>query len=239
MRYCPNCGRKISKNNKFCPYCGTSLKSITNESLTSENNNKSNFNIPTNNYNQHPHKEHHYIIKILIAVILLAVGAGSGYIFAHNNDKSAIQRSNKVAHSEHNNQHNTKPVVRSYQRIRCPNWLRGYWFTGYNHKGQYSILSFNKRNNPWNNKHLEPIFFRVNKNKVFGGFYSHGKANLITFDKRNNGKVIQGVHYAKCSSTAQKLLASSVKRSHHHAKLFKKINYHKFHHLVYSGENDK
>lgn len=36
MRYCPNCGRKISRNIKFCPYCGAHQDKVRTISKTTK-----------------------------------------------------------------------------------------------------------------------------------------------------------------------------------------------------------
>lgn len=109
MIRCPHCHHLVSPNNRFCPFCGTSLQNITN--LTNQSNNPNNSN-NTPNFNsqpipprQYPHKKHHYIIGTLAVIILLAIGAGGAYMLTGNNS-STQQQSSEQSPSRNSNQSN-------------------------------------------------------------------------------------------------------------------------------------
>lgn len=75
-KYCTHCGRKISTNNQFCPYCGT--RQLNTSSLT--------------NYNLHPHYYNYHkknkALWIIGAVCLVAVVFFGGMYVKNKNEST-------------------------------------------------------------------------------------------------------------------------------------------------------
>ncbi len=85
MNFCPNCGAKITDNDKFCPSCGYNLNST--EPHTDSSNDSININVqPTDHISTNPavtNIKKHYSdgCKITIKIFLILSCVGCGLLF--------------------------------------------------------------------------------------------------------------------------------------------------------------
>ena len=161
MIHCPHCHHLVNANHSFCPYCGTSLKKMTNDSRYNLNY-KSNLNYSPLPPIQPYHKKHHYIIGTLAIILLLAIGAGGADLLSSSNHSrkpriTTPQSSQSISNKNNNAHHSSRtPIVDhthkqaapvnkpGYTLAVLPQNLQGTWYSYDNKKLDMLIITPHK-----------------------------------------------------------------------------------------------